>query len=193
MSQTMTSRERWLACLRGERPDRVPTDYWATGEVTNRLIEELGVGDADGLYLYVYTITLLDASTSSVSAISGIAFDFTTPASIDIGDGSFEAFTVTDDGDSVGPLLASHTGDTARFFFIPEIGNDATSQQFGLFSASAPGTAIATMLDSGAGLALEPTVLSNGAEPMPEPHAALLFVVGFVTMTSFGRRRRRST
>ena len=37
----MTSRERWLACLKGERPDRVPTDYWGTHEVTARLREEL--------------------------------------------------------------------------------------------------------------------------------------------------------
>ena len=187
-----------LASLTGAQVDTLtsafdfaPTVVGGDGTVTSTVFE--GAGDADGLFLYVYNIVLFDASTSSVSAISGIAFDFTTPESIDFGDGSFEAFTVTDDGGSVGPLLASHTGETARFFFIPEIGNDETSQQFGLFSASGPGTAIATLLDSGAGLALEPTVLSNGAEPMPEPHAALLFVVGFVTMTSFGRRRRRST
>lgn len=37
----MTPRERWQACLRGERPDRVPTDYWATHEVTERLKREL--------------------------------------------------------------------------------------------------------------------------------------------------------
>jgi hypothetical protein len=30
----MTPRERWLALLAGEKPDRIPTDYWATGEVT---------------------------------------------------------------------------------------------------------------------------------------------------------------
>ncbi|MBE7463109.1 MAG: uroporphyrinogen-III decarboxylase-like protein [Planctomycetes bacterium] len=42
----MTPRERWLAVLSGERPDRVPTDYWATGEVTERLFRELGCPDA---------------------------------------------------------------------------------------------------------------------------------------------------
>jgi uroporphyrinogen decarboxylase len=45
----MTSRERWLAVLSGETPDRVPTDYWATQEVTQRLICELKTGDFDGL------------------------------------------------------------------------------------------------------------------------------------------------
>ena len=28
----MTSKERWLAVLNREQPDRVPMDYWATGE-----------------------------------------------------------------------------------------------------------------------------------------------------------------
>lgn len=45
----MTSRERWLALLDGRRPDRIPTDYWATGEVTSRLVRELGSADADEL------------------------------------------------------------------------------------------------------------------------------------------------
>ena len=37
----MTPRERWLAVLRRERPDRVPTDYQATPEVTRRLLADL--------------------------------------------------------------------------------------------------------------------------------------------------------
>ncbi|HHV55809.1 MAG TPA: uroporphyrinogen-III decarboxylase-like protein [Firmicutes bacterium] len=43
--ETMTPRERWLAVLRGERPDRVPMDYWATPETTARLCEYLGCPD----------------------------------------------------------------------------------------------------------------------------------------------------
>ncbi|HUU08942.1 MAG TPA: uroporphyrinogen decarboxylase family protein [Phycisphaerae bacterium] len=46
----MTSRERWLALLAGEKPDRVPTDYWATGEVTARLLKDLSCADTDALY-----------------------------------------------------------------------------------------------------------------------------------------------
>lgn len=38
----MTPRERWLALFSGQRPDRVPCDYWATAEVTSRLRQELG-------------------------------------------------------------------------------------------------------------------------------------------------------
>jgi len=38
----MTPRERWLAVLAGERPDRVPCDYGRTAEVTERLLAGLG-------------------------------------------------------------------------------------------------------------------------------------------------------
>ena len=48
--ETMTARERWLAVLRREKPDRVPMDYWATGEATERLMEHLGVRDMGALY-----------------------------------------------------------------------------------------------------------------------------------------------
>ncbi len=46
----MTPRERWLALLSGERPDRVVTDYWATPEVTERLCRELRCPDREALY-----------------------------------------------------------------------------------------------------------------------------------------------
>jgi uroporphyrinogen decarboxylase len=38
----MTPRERWLAVLNHELPDRVPMDYWATPEATARLLKHLG-------------------------------------------------------------------------------------------------------------------------------------------------------
>lgn len=46
----MTPRERWLALLAGETPDRVPTDFWATGEVIERLIRELDCGSLEGVW-----------------------------------------------------------------------------------------------------------------------------------------------
>lgn len=46
----MTPRERWHAIFAGEKPDRIPTDYWATDEVTNRLLAELGCADKEALY-----------------------------------------------------------------------------------------------------------------------------------------------
>jgi len=38
----MTPRERWRAVVLGHTPDRVPCDYWATAQVTDRLMRELG-------------------------------------------------------------------------------------------------------------------------------------------------------
>jgi len=40
--ETMTPRERWLAVLKRQKPDRVPMDYWATDEATLRLMKHLG-------------------------------------------------------------------------------------------------------------------------------------------------------
>jgi uroporphyrinogen decarboxylase len=48
--ETMTPRERWLAVLGGETPDRLPMDYWATGEVNDRLMEHLACDGLEALY-----------------------------------------------------------------------------------------------------------------------------------------------
>ncbi len=47
MHATMTPRQRWLAQLDGQAPDRIPTDYWATGEFHARLKRDLQLGDDD--------------------------------------------------------------------------------------------------------------------------------------------------
>ena len=39
--ETMTPRERWLAVLNRQTPDRVPMDYWATGEANEKLCKHL--------------------------------------------------------------------------------------------------------------------------------------------------------
>jgi len=41
MKDTMTPKERWLAVLRRETPDRIPMDYWATDETTRMLLKHL--------------------------------------------------------------------------------------------------------------------------------------------------------
>lgn len=41
----MTPKDRWLAVLSGERPDRTPMDYWATTEATDKLKAHLGLED----------------------------------------------------------------------------------------------------------------------------------------------------
>jgi uroporphyrinogen decarboxylase len=45
MKETMTPKERWLAVLQRKTPDRVPMDYWATGEVNEQLMKHLGCSD----------------------------------------------------------------------------------------------------------------------------------------------------
>ncbi len=40
--ESMTPKERWLAVLSGEKPDRIPMDYWATPETTAKVLEHLG-------------------------------------------------------------------------------------------------------------------------------------------------------
>ncbi len=42
--ETMSPRERWLAVLRREKPDRVPMDIWATSEAIQRIESHLGAG-----------------------------------------------------------------------------------------------------------------------------------------------------
>lgn len=46
----MTPRQRWLALLRGQPVDRVPTDYQATPEVTARLLQDLGCATEEELW-----------------------------------------------------------------------------------------------------------------------------------------------
>lgn len=48
--ETMTSRERWLAVLKRQKPDRVPMDYWATPEATRKLMEHLGCGNEKEMF-----------------------------------------------------------------------------------------------------------------------------------------------
>jgi len=46
----LTPRERWHAAISGKQPDLVPCDYSATGEVTARLMAELGCGTERDLW-----------------------------------------------------------------------------------------------------------------------------------------------
>ncbi|HDH07316.1 MAG TPA: uroporphyrinogen-III decarboxylase-like protein [Thermoproteales archaeon] len=50
MSESLTPRQRWLAILRREKFDRLPMDYWATREVTEKLLKYLKCSDELELY-----------------------------------------------------------------------------------------------------------------------------------------------
>lgn len=43
--ETMTGRERWLAVLHRQNPDRIPMDYWGTAEAGEKLVAHLGAAD----------------------------------------------------------------------------------------------------------------------------------------------------
>ncbi len=46
----MTPRQRWLAILQHKTPDRIPCDFWSTGEVLDRLKHELECPDDETLW-----------------------------------------------------------------------------------------------------------------------------------------------
>ena len=41
--ETMTPKERWEAVLKRQKPDRLPMDYWATEEDTEKILKYLGL------------------------------------------------------------------------------------------------------------------------------------------------------
>ena len=46
----MTPRERWLAVLNREEPDRIPMDWWATGEVNQKIMKHFGCDNMDEVF-----------------------------------------------------------------------------------------------------------------------------------------------
>jgi uroporphyrinogen decarboxylase len=46
----MTARERWLAVLRRERPDRIPMDFQGTPELVQKMMRYLGVSSEEAMY-----------------------------------------------------------------------------------------------------------------------------------------------
>ncbi len=52
--ETMTPKERWFAVLKGRKPDRVPMDYWATDEVTQKLVQYLGCTSLKEIYEHLH-------------------------------------------------------------------------------------------------------------------------------------------
>lgn len=48
--ESMTPKERWLAVLNQEKPDRFPMDYWATDEATIKVMKHLGCANEGEMY-----------------------------------------------------------------------------------------------------------------------------------------------
>lgn len=60
MQETMTPKERWLAVLRRETPDRVPMDYWGTPEATEKIMHHLGCATVDEMFARLHIDRPLD-------------------------------------------------------------------------------------------------------------------------------------
>lgn len=52
--ETMTPKERWLAVLNRQKPDRVPMDYWATEEATAKLMKYLGCETESAVFEHLH-------------------------------------------------------------------------------------------------------------------------------------------
>jgi uroporphyrinogen decarboxylase len=62
----MTPRQRTLAVVEGRTPDRVPTDYWATAEFTDKLYAHLGVADREAMCRKLHIDALNNLSPKSL-------------------------------------------------------------------------------------------------------------------------------
>ena len=47
---SMSPRERWNAVLSHATPDRVPMDYWGTGEATAKILKHLGCATEEEMF-----------------------------------------------------------------------------------------------------------------------------------------------
>lgn len=50
---TMTPKERWLAVLAHQKPDRIPMDFWGTDEVTEGLMKHFGADTREEMLKYL--------------------------------------------------------------------------------------------------------------------------------------------
>jgi uroporphyrinogen decarboxylase len=92
----MTPRERWLALFAREKPDRIPTDYWATDEVTERLCREFRCADKEELYtkLHIDGMVHLEPPRTKVHHPDDPEADHwgLRRSTIDYGGGAYEEF-----------------------------------------------------------------------------------------------------
>ena len=78
---TMSSRDRVLAAIRHQPVDRVPTDYWGTSEITEKLYQHLGCDDRPALY-----------DRLGIDGIPGVAPPYVGPPLPDSGAAGTEVF-----------------------------------------------------------------------------------------------------
>lgn len=117
---TMTSRQRWLAVLHREAPDRVPMDYWGTPEITQKLIDYLGVTTEDGLFAALHIDHPVDVEPAYIGPplepdtdVFGCRYRM-----IDYGSGAYEECIdhPLAQYDSIAEIEANHTWPSADWY-----------------------------------------------------------------------------
>jgi uroporphyrinogen decarboxylase len=76
MQDDMTPKERWLAVLQRETPDRLPMDYWGTWEASQKVISFLGVVDCWQMYERLHIDPVLSVSQIYVGPQLRKGYDF---------------------------------------------------------------------------------------------------------------------
>ena len=66
-----TPRERWIKVLNGEKPDRVPCDFWSTSEVMSRLFGDLGCSSERELWEHLNIDRLVPIYPSATNPATG--------------------------------------------------------------------------------------------------------------------------
>lgn len=72
----MDSKERWLAVLRRETPDRIPMDYWGTPEATQKVKDYLGVNDIWQMYERLHVDAVLTVDPKYIGPTPKKGFDY---------------------------------------------------------------------------------------------------------------------
>jgi uroporphyrinogen decarboxylase len=70
---SMTPRERWLAVLNRETPDRLPMDYWGTDEATQKVMGHLGCGSRWEMFerLHIDPLVVVEPAYAGPALVPG--------------------------------------------------------------------------------------------------------------------------
>ncbi len=71
----LTPKERWLAVMRREKPDRLPMDYWGTPEATQKLMRHLGCASEWDVFERLHIDRMLSVSPAYVGPVIEPGFD----------------------------------------------------------------------------------------------------------------------
>jgi uroporphyrinogen decarboxylase len=73
---TMTPKERWLAVLNRETPDRIPMDYWGTEEATQKVMAYLGADNYWGFCERLHIDAVISVSPTYVGPSLRDGYDY---------------------------------------------------------------------------------------------------------------------